>query len=335
MREFHQRSRTRRVILTVIGALLAALAVIVYSTYRRDIIAARTRVSSGSQVVHTACGSIEYADIGSGPPVLLVHGAGGGFDQGLEFGRLLIDGGFRAIAMSRFGYLRTPLPAEASPIAQADAHACLLDALKLQRAAVIGVSAGAPSAMQFCLRHPDRCAALVLVVPLAFAPDSANQPQPKPSAPMQLVINTILKSDFLFWITLKVARDRLIETILATPLTDSRNAARDEQERLFETLRNLLPISARQRGLANDGVIASSLGRYELERFTSPTLAISTENDLFGTFESARYTAEHIRGARFIGYPDGGHLWVGRNKQLWSDVMKFLGSQQTRSSISQ
>ena len=34
----------------------------------------------------------------------------------------------------------------------------------------IGVSAGAPSAMQFALRHRDRCSALVLAVPLAYPP---------------------------------------------------------------------------------------------------------------------------------------------------------------------
>ena len=34
-------------------------------------------------------------------------------------------------APSRFGYLRTPLPSDASPAAQADAHSCLLDALGL------------------------------------------------------------------------------------------------------------------------------------------------------------------------------------------------------------
>jgi len=50
----------------------------------------------------------------------------------------------RVIAMSRFGYLRTPRPADASPEAQADAHICLLDALGITKAVVMGVSAGGP-----------------------------------------------------------------------------------------------------------------------------------------------------------------------------------------------
>ncbi len=94
--------------------------------YQRDIQTARARVSSGSQIAQTACVPIEYAVVGEGAPVLVVHGAGGGFDQGLDFGLPLTRQGFRVIAMSRFGYLRTPLPDEAAPVAQAEAHACLL-----------------------------------------------------------------------------------------------------------------------------------------------------------------------------------------------------------------
>jgi pimeloyl-ACP methyl ester carboxylesterase len=97
---------------------------------------------------------------------LSVHGAGGGFDQGLELADPLARAGFRVIAVSRFGYLRTPLPPDAS----AAAHACLLDALNIRRVAVLGTSAGGPSSMQFALRHPDRTAALVLLVPAAYAP---------------------------------------------------------------------------------------------------------------------------------------------------------------------
>jgi pimeloyl-ACP methyl ester carboxylesterase len=58
------------------------------------------------------------------------------------------------IAMSRFGHLRTPMPADASALAQAEAHVCLLDALGIPRAAVMGGSAGAPSALQMAIRHP-------------------------------------------------------------------------------------------------------------------------------------------------------------------------------------
>ena len=143
----------------IISALAVISAVFVSFNYRHDIEAAGARVSFGSKVVNTPCGLIEYADVGTGPAILAIHGAGGGFDQGLELARAFLEPGSRIIAPSRFGYLRTPLPQDASPVAQAEAHACLLDALNLRRVAVVGGSMGAPSAMQLCLRHPERCSA--------------------------------------------------------------------------------------------------------------------------------------------------------------------------------
>jgi pimeloyl-ACP methyl ester carboxylesterase len=77
--------------------------------------------------------------------------------------RALSDPQFRFIAVSRPGYLRTPLETGRSPDAQADGYAALLDVLGLPQAAVIALSAGGPSALQFTLRHPNRCWGLVLV----------------------------------------------------------------------------------------------------------------------------------------------------------------------------
>ena len=121
----------RRAAVLLVGVVAAAVSGLTYTSYRRDIDRARGRVSTGSQIVQTPCGPIQYAVAGDGPPVLVVHGAGGGYDQSLDFAEPLARSGFRVIAMSRFGYLGTPLPTDASAAAQADAHACLLDALKI------------------------------------------------------------------------------------------------------------------------------------------------------------------------------------------------------------
>jgi 2-hydroxy-6-oxonona-2,4-dienedioate hydrolase len=96
--------------------------------FDRDINAARMRAAQGSVLLPTRCGPIEYQEAGAGVPLLAVHGSGGGHDQGMAFAGALATQGIRVIAMSRFGYLRTPMPADASAAAQADAHVCLLDA---------------------------------------------------------------------------------------------------------------------------------------------------------------------------------------------------------------
>jgi pimeloyl-ACP methyl ester carboxylesterase len=255
--------------------------------------------------------------------VLAIHGAGGGFDQAVALvSKLLGQGGFRGIFPSRFGYLRTPLPADASPEAQADAHACLLDALGIDRAAVLGVSAGGPSALQFALRHRRRCSALILMVPAAFSPEDGGQR--RASRPLTQFLDTLMQSDFAFWLAIHVARRSMIENVLGTPIGVIDRASAAERQQLDTTLMDILPMSRRRAGLLNDAAVVSTLKRPPLEQVKVPTLLISSEDDLYGTFPGAQYTASQIPRARFIGYRDGGHLLIGHNEEALREIAAFL-----------
>lgn len=322
------KTRFRHAALILLGAVTAALGTVTY-LYQRDIQQARARIGSGSRVVQTPCGTIEYAAVGDGPPVLIVHGAGGGFDQGLDFGKPLVERGFRVIAMSRFGYLRTPLPADAGPAAQADAHACLLDALHVQRAVILGVSAGAPSSMQFAIRHPKRTTALILVVPGAYRPRAAHDAGKMAAPPGTAFLrDTALRMDFLFWAAIRLAPDSVTRVILATDPKVVASAKREEQAEVAMVLEHILPVSPRRIGLLNEAKVMSSLERYPLERITAPTLAISAQDDGYDTYESARYTATQIPHARFVGYPTGGHMLAGHHQDAMAEIVRFLKARQ-------
>jgi len=315
---------TKRSILLALVTLMLIGAGIIYRAYRHDINVARLHAGTGSQIAETSCGPIEYAVFGDGIPVVVVHGAGGGFDQAVYFATPLVEKGFRVIAMSRFGYLRTPLPADASAQAQARAHACLLDALHIRRAVIIGASAGAPSSILFALQYPDRTSALVLLVPAVYVPRPGNEPSVRTPSGTEFVFNTVLRSDFLFWAASHVAHDTMVRSVLATPPVLLRNASGAEQARVEQVLESILPVSPRRSGLINDAAVTSTLARYDLEHIAAPTLVMSTSDDLFGTFDAARYTAEHIPGARFVGFSQGGHLWVGHQEEVMSAVEEFL-----------
>jgi hypothetical protein len=56
-------------------------------------------------LVATPRGPVEYAEYGEGPAVLALHGAMGGWDQGLLLARTLAAGGHRFVGISRPGYL--------------------------------------------------------------------------------------------------------------------------------------------------------------------------------------------------------------------------------------
>ncbi|HUL63538.1 MAG TPA: alpha/beta fold hydrolase [Burkholderiaceae bacterium] len=303
-----------------LGVLLLAP---VYIAFQRDLAGHYERITHGSRVIETRCGAVELAEAGEGPPLLLVHGSGGGFDQGMLAGADFAQRGWHVIAPSRFGYLRTPFPADASAEAQADQFACLLDSLGVARASIMGVSAGANSALQFAIRHPERTNALVLLVPAAYKPTDAAQP-PTSSALRERVLMAIVGSDFMFWAVTRVAHDTIVRTVLATPPEVLQRASQEEKERAERVLETILPISARARGLLNDSQIAGHPIRYALEDIHAPTLVISLRDDLYDTYASARYTAQHVRGARFIGFEQGGHIWIGHHAQIVDETSAFL-----------
>jgi 2-hydroxy-6-oxonona-2,4-dienedioate hydrolase len=307
--------------------VVAALSVLLVATawtawrFNTDLQLARVHAARGSVLLPTRCGPIEYQEAGSGVPLLAVHGSGGGHDQGMAFAGGLAAQGVRVIAMSRFGYLRTPMPADASAEAQADAHVCLLDALGIAKAGVMGGSAGAPSALQMALRHPDRVSALVLLVPLTYKPPT----QADSAAPMapwvESLMMRMIASDLLFWAALHVARDQVIKTVLATPPELLTAASAAEQARVDAMLRSILPVSLRAQGLISDTAVGKHLTPSPLDTLRTPTLIISARDDRYGTYASAQYTATQIAGAKFIGFDKGGHTWVGHNDEVMAAIV--------------
>jgi 2-hydroxy-6-oxonona-2,4-dienedioate hydrolase len=319
-----RRMASTTLVAGVVAVILALAAFWIGWQFDEDIQRARARSSQGSTLIHTRCGPIEVQQGGAGVPLLVVHGSGGGHDQGMAFAGSLAQHGIRVIAMSRFGYLRTPMPADASAAAQADAHACLLDALGIRRAAVMGGSAGAPSALQMALRHPGRVSALILLVPLTYKPPT----QADSAAPMPAwVENTtmrLLGSDFLFWVATHVAREQVIKVVLATPPELLAAASPPERARVNAMITNILPVSARAAGLRSDTAVGKHLAPAALETLRVPTLIVSARDDRYGTYASAAYTASRIAGAKFLGFDQGGHTWVGHDDEVMSEIARLV-----------
>ncbi|HET7650525.1 MAG TPA: alpha/beta hydrolase, partial [Gammaproteobacteria bacterium] len=252
--------------------------------------------------------------------------AGGGYDQGLDIGEPLIQSGFRMIAMSRFGYLRTPLPKDASAAVQADAHAWLLDALGIERAVIVGASAGAPSALQFAIRHPERCRALILLVPVVYVPRPGGGLPVRMPSRLSFLFGAALRSDFLFWSLLRISRTLAYQALLATPVRDVEAAGPAGRNYMNMMADHILPVSARRRGMFNDLKVIATLKPVDLGSIKVPTLTISAADDLYGTGDAARYTADQIPGAQFVSYPTGGHMLVGDQEQAAAAISAFLNA---------
>ena len=304
-------------VIGVLAVIIAIVSVLVYARFRRDIRAAQKSVQNGdSQVIETDCGPIEYATFGEGNPVLVVHGIFGGFDQGLVIARGNVGEGFRTIIPSRFGYLRTPLPEDASPAGQADAYACLLDALGIEKAAIMGTSAGATSALQFALRHPDRCSALVLF--------SANLPGEVEAGLLpEPVAKALFKSDFVFW---------LLTTYFSSSMRSTMGVPKgfeltpEYEADVAEVMKTVLPVRPRSGGALFDMYVSNldvNTG-YPLEEIGVPVLIVNAVDDPLTLYKNAESAAERIPGAKLVTIRDGGHMLLGHEKQIRSEIAAFL-----------
>ncbi len=311
--------RTERLLLAA-SVAAAGMAGAVFLFYKNDLARAREAARRGSSVTHTDAGLIEYADIGAGVPLLSIHGAAGGFDQGLAHAAGFAGEGFRVIAPSRFGYLRTPVPRDPSLAAQADAHAALLSTLGVPKAIVIAVSAGAHSAVELAIRHPEKVAALVLVVPGLSAP--ANAGSTEPGRVQRLAFRAVRTGgDFAWWAAEKVAPLALLRLAGVRPALVAA-APRAERDRVMGILKKVEPVSLRLTGIGVDGRPKPHV--LSLETISAPTLLICARDDSFDTLPGAELAARQIPGARLVVYDTGGHLLIGRLQEVRAAVRAFL-----------
>lgn len=304
-------------IVGILAVAVVVLAVLLCTRFRRDIRVAQERLQSGgSQVIETDCGPIEYATLGEGYPVLVVHGIFGGFDQGLVVARGNIGEEFRSIVPSRFGYLRTPLPDGASPAQQADAYKCLLDALGIQHAAIFGTSAGGTSAIQFALRHPDRCSALVLLCSNAPGETEAALP-PEPLA------KVIFKSDFIFWLLTTYFGSSMRSTM---GVPEGFELTPEYEADVAEVMKTILPVNPRSDGALFDMYISNpdiNTG-YPLEEITVPVLIINAVDDPLALYKNAQSMAERIPDSKLVTIESGGHMLLGHQERVRSEIRAFL-----------
>ncbi len=307
-------------LLGLLISLALVAAALMLARYTTEMSAAREHIASlGSQVIETPCGPIEYARSGSGQPVLVVHGNAGGFDHGLTMAAGYLGEGFEAISVSRFGYLGTPMPAGGATLEQqADAFACLLDALGIEKAPVLTSSAGVTSSLIFALRYPERVTALVLHSPNAPADVVGLTPPPQP------VFRALMGSSFLWWACSTYLRP-VFQTFVGVPKGFALTP--EYQLDIERVLREVSPSGERVDGLLYDTYTGNPLiNTIALEQVQAPALVISAVDDPMALHTSARTLAQRIPGARLLAVPDGGHLMLGHTAEVRQAVTDFLNA---------
>lgn len=304
----------------ILTALAAGAALFILAADRK--IGARdAALATTSQRLETDFGTVEYAHRGNGPPLLLVHGAGGGFDQALLLADALGIAERRLIAVSRFGYLGSSLPDDSSTAAQAAAFAALLDHLGVRRTDILAMSGGVPPALSFAEAFGDRTWRLVLLSSAPFtplAPEIEGRPVPT------WVYTALLGSDRVYWGLTRVARGFLADAFDAR--ADLRAGISDAEADFVDALIDgFLPASQRLAGLGNESAALDPDASYDLETIAAPALVVHAADDRLNPVLVGETIAARLPGAEFIRLDSGGHLLLGHHAALASRIARFLG----------
>ena len=288
--------------LRYIAVVLILALVLVSAAYLWDINRAYERVSGKSTIISSPYGDIEFTEGGSGPDVLVVHGSGGGYDQG----ELLVQAGlgsqFHWIAPSRFGYLQSTFHENATFDDQAHAYAYLLDHLEIKKVAVVALSHGGPSALLFAALYPERVSSLTLISCGVASSSSKDQVQANQKGDMWV---TIFKYDSIYWAATKLFKKQLIELMGADDAVVS-SLSPGQKELIDRIIDYMNPVSLRSGGAAFDNKAAMPNERIAAIR--APTLVFHAKDDSLQLYHNAEFAASTIPHAHLVSFNRGGHL---------------------------
>lgn len=290
--------------------------------WQRDMRAIEAQLAAGARVIQTGFGPVAFAEGGEGAPVLVIHGAGGGHDQGALMARAFLPEGTRWIAPSRFGYPGSGLAADPSTAAQADAFAGLLDGLGIDRVTVAAMSGGVPPALQFALRHPERTRALILLSLAPYAPLTAEEQE----LPIPIwLYDALFATDLPLWAVMRFSPRALAPVFDARPELTAQMTA-TEATFLDEMIAAFLPVTGRRAGLANEGAAIDPAQPIDPGAIRAPVLIVHANDDRLTPVATAQFTARGIPGAETRIFETGGHLLLGHHDEVRQRIAAFLAT---------
>lgn len=251
-------------------------------------------------------GDMTYVDKGSGEIILVAHGISGGYDQAFDTVKDKADE-YRILAPSRFGYLGSDIPKDATPASQAKAYVELLDKLGIEKVYMLGTSAGGTNAIRFALDYPERTAGLILycsAAPLTKKPEKYMKYQGPPA---------VLCSNYAMW---------LMKPLFG-PIMGMKS----------ETIYEMMPVNERKEGMVIDASItnpdmARNYAEYPIEKLKVPTLIFHAKDDKLSDYSAMSKAVRRFPKATFVSFPDGGHLMSGHGAEIDEALSQFIKENQ-------
>ncbi len=247
--------------------------------------------------------TIHYKSMGSGDPtMILLHGFGASLFSWREVMGLMTEIG-TVIAYDRpaFGLTERPMRGEwsgespYSPGAQVDLLIGLMDALEIERAILVGNSAGGTVAALTALAHPERVEALVLVDPAIYTGGSPGWTRWIFQTPQMRRVGP------LFVRNLMARGDELIASAWYDP-------AKVTPE-VIEGYRKPMALANWDKALWELTIASYALGlEQRLGELTLPVLVATGDSDRFVPTEDSIRLASELPHAELVVFPQCGHV---------------------------
>lgn len=261
--------------------------------------------------------AVNTIDIGQGPPVLLIHGLAGSWQNWLE-NVCPLSRSHRVIAMDLPGFGYSPMPREkVSMTAYAHCLDALCEQLEVERAAVVGNSMGGFVGAEMAIAHPERVSHLVLV---AAAVLWNEQRRARPMATLANVAQAASALAATRW--RKSATRPLLRAISLAQVV--RHPTRIPAPLAIEQLRH---VGSTEGFAAALEALYSYKLRDHLSEIDCPTLVVWGTHDQLVPVRHGRTMAELIPGARLEVFEQTGHVpMLERPARFNALVEEFLAS---------
>jgi pimeloyl-ACP methyl ester carboxylesterase len=263
-------------------------------------------------IAETALGPVEYAVIGTGAPVLVVHGTPGGIDAAALMARILPRDSISAVVLSRPGYLGSPLKGRTSIDEQADLLAALLDHLDIDKAGVYTWSGGGPAGYRLAVRHSGRVTALVANAAVSQAyhlpPQDLGTRLMFTTAPGQWLLRILAAHSAKQYIQGALSGEGDLTKDQLAQRTEEVFADPGKRQFVLDLGPTSVPDKGRRAGYRNDMDRFEQITSLELEKITAPTLVVQGSADSDLPPEQSYAAARTIPGAELLTLDTGTHL---------------------------
>ncbi len=294
--------RTTGIILTVLALIVLIGPFLIPVPPLENTVPVEQLVDADSKFVEVNGLNVHYKTYGQGEPTfILLHGFGASVFSWHEVTDPLSEFG-TVIAYDRpaFGLTERPLEWEGEspygPQAQVDIVIGLMDELGVEKAILVGNSAGGTVSMQVALQYPERVEALILVDAAVYAGGGA----PSWSRP-------ILKTPQMNHVGPLIARQLQAQGVefIKTAWHDPSKITQD----IFDGYQKPLQIENWDKALWQLTVASEESGLVErLAEITMPTLVITGDDDRIVPTEQSLRLADELPNAELKVIAQSGHL---------------------------